>query len=262
MRRIETSISCVQAGMSSQASGMSSAHNCSPLGSTRRRARRPRVVREHVEVARLPVQRLGRDDPHDLVAVPRPGDRAVALRPREAHGVVGPEALGERAVVEPGLAAVGGGRDRQRTQQRDRDQAGDAEPGPQRQALQPQEDDRQRGQHEAEQQRGRRTAQRDDRRGDEHQQHGERRRTGSRDPARSAARARPASCPAAARRSAGRRGSAAPRRAARARRAATGRRSRRAAARCPAPAAPPPSPDSSSSQCRGLRKSSPAPESQ
>ena len=88
--------------------------------------RRPRGVGEDVEVARLPVQRLLRDHAHDLVAVARPRDRPVGLRPREAHRVVGPEALGERAVVEPRLAAIGRRRDRQRAEQRQRDQPGHA----------------------------------------------------------------------------------------------------------------------------------------
>ena len=160
--------------MSSQFAGTSASNGSSPRGfSAGSVANRPRRAVEHVEVARLPVQRLARGDPHHLVAVARPVDRAVALRPREPHRVVGTEALGERAVVEPRLAAVGHRRQRQRAGQRDREQRGDAEPGPQRQPLQPQEADRQRREREPEQQRPR-AAERHDRRGDDDDQHGER----------------------------------------------------------------------------------------
>ena len=113
------------------------------------------------------------DDAHDLVAVPRPVDRPVALRPREPHRVLRAEALGEGAVVEPGLTAVGGRRDGQRAHERHDQQPEHAEPGLERQPLQPQEAhgqsrDRQPEQH------GPRAADRHDRRGDHDDQHRER----------------------------------------------------------------------------------------
>ena len=176
MRRTLTSIVSVHARCSSQSAG-TSASNGPVLEAVvdRLRARRPGLAVEHVEVARLPVQRRGGHDPHDLVAVARPRDRPVALLPREAHRVVGAEALGERAVVEPRLAAIGQRGDRQRAQQRHREQPGDAEPGPEREPLQPQE-----ARRSARRARARAAAdaagpaQRDDRRGDDDQQHGQR----------------------------------------------------------------------------------------
>ena len=124
---------------------------------------------EPVEVRGLPVVRLVGLDAHHLVAVARPVDRPVLLRPREAHRIVGAEVLGERLVVEPRLAAVGHRRQRQRARQRHAEQRRDAEPRPQRQPLQPQEADGQRGDRGAEHQRPR-AAQRDDRRDDHHEQ--------------------------------------------------------------------------------------------
>ncbi len=135
---------------------------------------RPAAAVELVERAHLPVGGPLRLHAHDLGAGAAPVHRpVVAVAPVEADGVLGPEALGERLVVEPRLAAVGGGGQRQRAREREPDQRGDAEPGPQRQPLEPQEADRQHGQRRAEQQRPR-PAHRDHGRGGQHEQRGQR----------------------------------------------------------------------------------------
>ena len=137
-------------------------------------ARGPAVAVELVQRADLPVGGPRRLHAHDLGAGAAPADRpVVAVAPVEAHRVLGSQPLGERLVVEPRLAAVGGRGQRERAGEREPDQRGDAEAGPQRQPLEPQEADGQHGQRHAQQQRAG-AAHRDHRRGGEHEQHGQR----------------------------------------------------------------------------------------
>ncbi len=192
----------------------------------------PAAPVEVVERAHLPIGRAARPHAHDLRAAARPRDRAVvAVAPVEADRVLRPEPLGERLVVEPRLAAIGGRRQRQRAGQREPDQGGDAEPWPERQPLEPQEADGQQRQRGAQPQRAR-PAQRDHRCGGEDEHHGQREERDSH-----------ARCPhRAARTPAARRPSPARRRAPAARAPATGRRPRRGAGPCSAPARRRPAP--------------------
>ncbi len=136
--------------------------------------RGPAVAVELVERADLPIGRPPRLHADDLGARAAPADRpVVAVAPVEAHRILGPEALGERLVVEPGLAAIGRRGQRERAGEREPDQRGHAEARPQRQPLEPQEADGQHRQRGAEQQRAG-AAHRDDRRGGEHEQRGQR----------------------------------------------------------------------------------------
>ena len=184
MRRTETSTSSTWPGLLRQSS-RSSASGSSPPRMSGPASLKP-VPSNSLEVRGLPVVRLVGLDAHDLVAVARPVDRPVLLRPGEPHRIVGPEVLGERLVVEPRLAAVGDGRQRERAGERDAEQQRDAEPRPQRQPLQPQEAHGQRGDRDAEHQRPR-AAERDDRRHDGHEQRHQRQ-----ERVAAAARARPA----------------------------------------------------------------------
>ena len=112
-------------------------------GSRRRAAARARRPRGPLKTSRLRAfQYSGSARTTRMTSLPSRGqvDRPVALVHEKRTGSSGPEALGERAVVEPRLAAVGGRRDRQRARAaRPRAAPATPEPGPQRQPLQPQE---------------------------------------------------------------------------------------------------------------------------
>ena len=130
---------------------------------------RPLLAVEVVEVGHLPVRRPRRRDAQHLGALARPVERPVAVAPVERERVVGPEALGERLVVEPRLLAVGRRRERQRPHDRQRQHRRDPRARLERQPLEPQEADGERGQHGAEHDRLR-AAERDERRGHQRQQ--------------------------------------------------------------------------------------------
>ena len=173
-RLTKTSISLVHVGRSAQSSGRSDSQGSSVKRVSWMSSRICHAL--PLNVSRLRAFQysgsLGHDA-HDLVAVARPVDRPVALRPREPHRVLRAEALGEGAVVEPGLTAVGGRRHRQRAHERHDQQPEHAEPGLERQPLQPQEAHGQRRDRQPEQH-GPRAADRHDRRGDHDDQHRER----------------------------------------------------------------------------------------
>ena len=135
-------------------------------------AHHPALAVEVLEVLELPVLRLRRLDPQHLAPVALPRDRAVGRLPVEAHRRRRAEPLGERAVVEPRVVAVGRQAQRQRAGERDPAQHRDPDARPQRQPLEPQEADRQRGDRAAEPERARRPD-RGDRGDDEDQQRGE-----------------------------------------------------------------------------------------
>jgi hypothetical protein len=93
--------------------------------------------------------------------------------PVEAGGILGPDAFGEAAEVEPGRLPIGRARERQRPHEGDGGQGRQSDPGAQRDALEPEKADRERGEHHAEED-GAAAAERDQRRRREHEQGGKR----------------------------------------------------------------------------------------